>query len=281
MKTNFLRWLGIVLILEMGLLHLLTAQAEYDEAAYMGYLFIANFCGALLAVLGIYRRQKWGWQLGLVVAIGSLAGYAWSRTLGMPGMNVEEWFAPYGIVAMSVEGLFVLLYILKPWTMQPTENLIPAGMFMKYAAPLSGLLIVSALGLFARQWDYQVTTDFGHHVASLAKVCNTPPITFDELEAKYGVKISLVATSMMGNIVDVRIKIIDADKAHALLQNQPALLVGTQVLILAPHLHSHGGTRLKTGKIFTMFFPTQQIIKPGSEVSLVMGPVRVEPVTVR
>ena len=26
-----------------GLVHLMTAQAEYEEAAYMGYLFVGNF----------------------------------------------------------------------------------------------------------------------------------------------------------------------------------------------------------------------------------------------
>jgi hypothetical protein len=86
---------------------------------------------------------------------------------------------------------------------------------------------------------------------------------------------------MMGSIVDVRIKVIDTEKAHALLQNQAALLVNQQVLILAPHMHSHTGGRLKAGKIFTIFFPTEKIITAGSQVSLVFGPVRVEPVTVK
>jgi hypothetical protein len=86
---------------------------------------------------------------------------------------------------------------------------------------------------------------------------------------------------MVGSIVDVRLKIVDPDKAHALLQNQAALLVGQQSLILAPHMHSHNSTRLKAGKMFILFFPTQGVISPGSQVSLVFGPVRVEPVTVK
>jgi hypothetical protein len=86
---------------------------------------------------------------------------------------------------------------------------------------------------------------------------------------------------MMGSIVDVRMKIMDPNKAHALLQNQAALLVDQQALILAPHMHSHGGTRLKAGKVFVVFFPTQQIIQPGSDVSLVFGNLRVEPVRVK
>ena len=38
MKSKFLQWFAIILIIEIGLLHILTAQKEYDEAAYMGYL---------------------------------------------------------------------------------------------------------------------------------------------------------------------------------------------------------------------------------------------------
>ena len=125
MKSKFLHWLAIILILEIGLLHIITAQGEYEEAAYMGYLFAANFFGSLIAALGIYHKQFWGWMLGLVIAAGSIAGYIWSRTLGMPGMNVEEWFTPYGIVSMSLEGAFILLVLLRPWKI-PQMNYLPA-----------------------------------------------------------------------------------------------------------------------------------------------------------
>ncbi len=278
MKQNFLRWLGIILILEVGLLHFITAQAEYEEAAYMGYLFIANFCGALLATLGIYRGQRWGWWMGVAVSAGSIFGYIWSRTLGMPGMNVEEWFTPYGVVSLAVEGIFLVLVFMRPWSL-PVEN-VAASPWLRIA-PVMSVLLVGGLALGTYQWDANFKLSYGHHVGSLDQVCSTPPITFAELRDQYGVEVSLAATSMMGSIVDVRLKVVDPEKAHALLKNQAALLVGQDALVLAPHLHSHGSTRLKVGKIFTIFFPTQRIIKSGTAVSLVMGPVRVEPIVVR
>ena len=281
MKTKLLQWFAILLIVQIGLLHIVTAQKEYDEAAYMGYLFAANFFGALIAAFGIYHKQLWGWILGFVISSGSIACYIWSRTLGMPSMNVEEWFTPYGIVSLSLEGAFILLILFRPWKNFAEEISFSFNSRVRYILPVVGLFWVTAVSGMTYQWDYSATRSFGHHIGSLAQVCNTPVTSFAELQEKYGVQISLVANSMMGSIVDVRLKIIDPDKAHALFQNQAALLLNQEALVLAPHMHSHGGTRLKVGKEFIIFFPSQQIIHPGSSVSLVFGSVRVEPVVVR
>jgi hypothetical protein len=280
-KSKFLNWCGIVLILEIGVLHIITAQGEYEEAAYMGYLFAANFFGALIAAFGIYHRQFWGWMLGLVIAFGSIAGYVWSRTFGMPQMNVEEWFSPYGMVSISVECIFILLMLLRPWKIQANDSVSIANPRLRYASAFVGLLMVVLISVLTYRWDVAATLALGHHVGTLDQVCSTPAITSAELEEKYGIQVSLVAISMLDSIVDVRVKIVDPDKAHFLLQNQAALLVNQEALILAPHMHSHNSTRLKAGKIFGMFFPTEEKIHVGSEVSLVFGPVRIEPVAVR
>ena len=260
----------------------MTAQGEYEEAAYMGYLFVGNFAAALLAAYGIYRRQLWGWLLGLFVAIGSIAGYAWSRTQGMPGMEVEEWFTPYGVVAMAVEGVFILLFFLRPWNMRVDEAQPPTlrGAFF-YLQPIAGLFILVFISTFTYRWDVSNTMAYGYHVVSLDQVKETPAITSTDLKDEYGVQVSLVATSMMNSIVDVRLKIIDPEKAQKLLMNQAALLVNEQSLVLAPHMHSHTGNRLKAGKVFIIFFPTQPQIYTGSEVSLIFGQQRLEPVFVK
>jgi len=281
MKSNMLRWLGIALILEIGLLHIMTAQGEYEAAAYMGYLFAANFFGALIAAFGIYHKQFWGWALGLIIAAGSIAGYVWSRTRGMPGMNVEEWFSPYGIVSLSAESLFILLALARPWKTEADQSARAAHSRLGYILPVAGLVAVVALGSFTYQWDAAETQAFGYHVGTLDQVSNTPAMTFGQLEEQYGVQVSLVANSMMGSIVDVRLRIDDPDKAHILLQNQAALLLNQEALIPAPHMHSHGTSRLKAGTQFIIFFPAGQIIHPGSNVSLVFGSVRVEPVVVQ
>jgi hypothetical protein len=91
MKSKILQWSAIALITAIGLLHLLTAQAEYEEAAYMGYLFAANFFGALIAVLGIYHQQVWGWLLGLLIS--GFDGWLY--------LEQNAWHARYGSRRMA------------------------------------------------------------------------------------------------------------------------------------------------------------------------------------
>jgi hypothetical protein len=281
MKSKLLQWAAMVLIVQVGLFHILNAQAEYEEAAYMGYLFAANFFGSLIAALAIYRKQVWGWVLGLVIAIGSIAGYLWSRTLGMPEMNVEEWFAPYGIISLAVEGLFIVLFLFRSWRIPTSEVLSTPNSKFGPVLPLAGILLVLTVTFLTYRWDYDVVQAYGLHVGSPAQVSDTTVTSFADLEKNYGVQVSLIATTMMESVVDVRLKIIDPVKANSFLQNQAALLVNQQELILAPHMHSHAGTRLKAGKVFFIFFSTQQVIHPGSEVNLVIGPIRIAPVTVQ
>jgi len=281
MKSKTLQWFAIILIVEMGLLHFFTAQREYDEAAYLGYLFIANFLGALISAYGIYSRQAWGWIVGLALAAGSIAGYIWSRTLGMPGMVIEGWLDAYGLVALAVECLFILLVLLRPWRIASAAlgGATPRPVWQLYMAPVIAIFSLTLISYSTYQWDRNL--DGPHkHVGTLAEVCSTPVISLAQLEQEYGIKVSLVASTMMGGIIDVRLKIVDPDKAHALLTNQAALLVNQQSLVLAPHLHTH--YKLKPGKLFNMFFSSERsLIHTGSSVGLVFGSVRIAPVTVQ
>jgi len=277
MKSKILQWFAIGLIIATGLLHLLTAQGEYEEAAYMGYLFVANFFGALIAAFGIYHRQVWAWILGLLVAAGSIAGYIWSRTLGMPGMEHEEWFTPYGAGAMAVEGLFTLLVFIRPWRIINGSQ-TPAPAWSRTILPASAIMMALVLSFFTYQWD-AVTPKAEHfHALSVEEIRNIAPTSFQALEGQYGVQVSQIAVTAMGSIVDVRLKVLDVDKANTLLEDHAALLVG-DTLILAPNMHRH---TLKQGKPYIVFYPNQQqLIQPGTPVNLVFGDILSEPVGVK
>jgi hypothetical protein len=99
---------GISLILVVGLIHLIDSPEDLEEGSYQGFLFLANFLGALAAAVGIYRGNRWGWGLGFLVAGGAFAGYVLSRTMGLPGLPVEtEWLEPLGVLSLIVEAVFV------------------------------------------------------------------------------------------------------------------------------------------------------------------------------
>ncbi len=51
---------GIALIVIVGLIHLINSPGDLEEGSYTGLLYLANFLGAILAALGIYRGRRWG-----------------------------------------------------------------------------------------------------------------------------------------------------------------------------------------------------------------------------
>ena len=106
-------WFGIVLILMIGLIHVIDAKDSFNDAVYKGWLFYANGVGALIAAYGIYRKQHWGWNLGLLIATGSFIGYVMSRTVGLPQIPAEPdaWLEPLGVAALIAEVLFVAVFI--------------------------------------------------------------------------------------------------------------------------------------------------------------------------
>jgi len=63
-----LAWAGIVLIALVGLIHLIEAPEYFEEATYLGLLFLANLVGAAAAAVGIYRRRGWAWGSSSPVA---------------------------------------------------------------------------------------------------------------------------------------------------------------------------------------------------------------------
>jgi hypothetical protein len=105
-------WGGISLIVLAGLIHLIEAPEHFEEAPYLGFLFFANFVGAIVAAFGIYRGSRsWGWGLGILLAASAFLGYILSRTVGLPRFYEEEFSEPMGVLSLIVEALFVLVYI--------------------------------------------------------------------------------------------------------------------------------------------------------------------------
>ena len=105
---------AILLIIAVGLVHLRGAPPHYRVAPYLGVGFVANFIGALVAAVGIYRDALWGWLLGALVAGGALVLYVVSRSVGLPGYEhaIGRWFGPLGVISVVVEVLFIAVFLL-------------------------------------------------------------------------------------------------------------------------------------------------------------------------
>lgn len=110
-SMKYFDWIGIALILVTGFIHLSTAQDEYQDAPYLGVMFVGAFIVSIISAIGIYRKRPlWGWGMGLLVALGSIVGYILSRTVGLPISGIEAWGPPIGYLSLAVEILYVGLF---------------------------------------------------------------------------------------------------------------------------------------------------------------------------
>ena len=276
MKFRLLQWLGLTLILQTGLVHLYLAPESFSELPYEGILFLANAIGAVAAAYGIYRGKVWGWNLGVLIAAGSIVAYVLSRTIGLPGHEIEEWSTPLGVGAMLVEsGFLIACLMLNPWTnltgQRAASLVIPAADFpvpSRYLIPVIGTLMVVMVAFTAFQW-------WSHRPGANL-------ITQQELEEKYGLRVSLLGATAMNSIVDFRMKIVDAEKAGEILSTDHHDALGLMVngdesdIITAAHMSRHG-TILKDGNLYITFFPNPgNTIKSGTSVNVVFGDLRLE-----
>jgi hypothetical protein len=279
MKIKILRGLAIFLIIEVGLTHYFTADHAYEESWIEGYLFVANFLGAFLAAYGIYRRKTWGWVLGFSVAGGAMLAYIWSRTSGLPGLPPEEWLDPWGITAFIVEGLFCLLALLcLLWRGQPEATIVQPTNRWRYLLPVVGLLGLALINVPVHRLDVLYPELDHAHVFFLWQVRLQPELSHEAFEEEYGIQISQAAVSALDSIVDVRMIVLDPEKAEQLIEEGHfALLVG-DTLIPAPHVSRH---MLVNKTIIVMFPNRNNIVKSGTPVSVVFENLKVEPVAVK
>ncbi len=108
----------------------------------------------------------------------------------------------------------------------------------------------------------------------------TTLVDADGLAARYGVKVTLLAVTAAGGLVELRYQVVDPDKADALrhdLELVPAIVVEDTgaTLVLSSLPHNHGETRLG-GTYFFLFPNAQNALHAGTLVTLVVGDVRLE-----
>ncbi len=106
--SGTLKYAGDALLALIGLIHLLEAPDQFNDATYKGLLFLANAGVCAVALAGLWRSERWGWALGALIAAATAAGYVWSRTVGLPGLPADpNIFEPLGVVSVIAELAFL------------------------------------------------------------------------------------------------------------------------------------------------------------------------------
>jgi hypothetical protein len=270
MKTKFPYLVAAALVLITGLVHLYLAPSETVEAPYIGFLFVLNFLAACLAAALLRRDNFWGWALGFLVAIGSISGCILSRASGMPGMEVEEWLYPLGLFSLALEMIIIaLFYLARPW-----QKLNPAGRRAAEFIPALSLLLIIGSLFAPLAWG---SLQSGAHLADWK---DAAPLSAEKLASDYGLEVKMVGLTMMDSVVDLRMTVIDAEKAKKLLGEggmMPVLVDTTSdTALMAPMPHGHRHA-LQTGRIFYAFYPNSGgIVRPGTPLALIFGSLRLE-----
>lgn len=101
-------------------------------------------------------------------------------------------------------------------------------------------------------------------------------------ETQTGIQVTKVGVTASGGLVDLRLKVLDAAKARALLAdpaNTPSLLVGDKPPLMAPH-HALKGGRFSDGQVMFILYPNVRgAVQAGVPVTVAMGTIRLGPVT--
>jgi hypothetical protein len=113
----------------------------------------------------------------------------------------------------------------------------------------------------------------------------TVTISQNALEAQYGLRVNLVAVTGAGGFVDLRLKMVDGDKAKLLLadaKNFPSLFSEKGVVLGAPEdTKSQKIEYISGGNLFIMYPNVGNAVTHGSPVTIVFGDTALEPINTK
>jgi hypothetical protein len=107
-------WLGVLALLVTAGIHLALVPEHFEEAAYAGWLFLADGVAALaLAAVLLVSDRRWVWLASALVAGVTVAAYVLSRTAGLPrlGDDIGNWTEPLSFPALAAEVAVVVIAI--------------------------------------------------------------------------------------------------------------------------------------------------------------------------
>jgi hypothetical protein len=119
------------------------------------------------------------------------------------------------------------------------------------------------------------------HGAPAAQAMPTNPA----IEARWGVRISQIAVTAAGGLVDLRYTVLDPDKAHAMLETldtTPKIEVPGKAVTLALESPVHHQNGIDAGRTYFMLMVNKKgALNPGDTATVAIGDMRLENIPVR
>jgi len=113
----------------------------------------------------------------------------------------------------------------------------------------------------------------------------TVTISQHALEQQYGLRVNLVAVTGAGGFVDLRLKMVDGDKAKLLLadaKNFPALFAQSGAILNAPEdTKSQTIEFVSGGYLFIMYPNSSNAVTHDGPVRILFGNIAVEPISAK
>jgi len=117
------------------------------------------------------------------------------------------------------------------------------------------------------------------------KAADARVVSAADLEQEYGIKVSLVAVTADGGLVDLRFTVVDRDKAGHVLHDAaelPQLLLPDLGAVLrAPQPRAHKLDLVNGASYFLLYPNSGGLVQAGAPVSVVIDAIRLEPVAAR
>ncbi len=125
-----------------------------------------------------------------------------------------------------------------------------------------------------------------NRVSPTSAASKTNYISQATLAERYGLRVNLLGVTAAGGMVDLRIKILDGEKAKSLLRdkkNFPSLAVGNgpTVLQVDADMQSQEIKFESDSGLFLLFPNSGNLIAPGSPVQVQFGDILLEPIVAR
>lgn len=165
---------------------------------------------------------------------------------------------------LESKGMFM-----KEMTVKPTSGALPVNKFLIPAIILVVVLLVGFLA-YRRAQKPEAPVE-SHQITTISQ---------DTLAGDYGLRVQLVAVTAAGGLIDLRLQIVDAEKAKSFLKdpiNFPALRLEDDVFLRVSEDVAKQGIQYENGKSIFLLYPNaQNVVKPGDPVTIVFGDLQVE-----